>query len=166
VRSYGQYVGDKFRSLPNIIWVLGGDFTPPGDSLWTVDAVAEGIREKDPNHLMTGHPARGHPQPALSEARVAGRKCYLQLRSETLCSAARRLRKAPLRPFVLLESVYENEHESHRTDPPTSILGNAEWSLRQFLGNCPIWHFDGPALQAEDDLEKALVTRAPRTWSD
>jgi Protein of unknown function (DUF4038) len=59
VRSYGRYVGDKFGSLPNIIWVLGGDFTPPDDSLWTVDAVAEGIREKDPNHLMTGHAALG-----------------------------------------------------------------------------------------------------------
>jgi hypothetical protein len=56
------------------------------------------------------------------------------------------LRK-PTRPFVLLESVYEGEHDS----TPEEIRRQAYWSLQggacgQFFGNNPIWHFDGPGL--------------------
>jgi hypothetical protein len=179
VRSYGRYVGDKFRSLPNIIWVLGGDFTPPGDSLWTVDAVAEGIREKDRNHLMTGHPA-----PGPSAAGAFQKRAWLDVNATysyepklyvpLLADYARR----PLRPFVLLESVYENEHES----TPDQIRRQAYWAMLsgacgQFLGNCPIWHFDGPGLfkpkttwkkalgdQGSKDMERLSALLAPRKW--
>jgi hypothetical protein len=30
LRGYGQFVGRRFKDLPNIVWVLGGDFTPSG----------------------------------------------------------------------------------------------------------------------------------------
>jgi len=31
VRAYGRYVGKRFRNDPNLIWVVGGDFTPLPD---------------------------------------------------------------------------------------------------------------------------------------
>src|SRR5262249_53978620 len=52
-----------------------------------------------------------------------------------------------IRPFVLLESVYEGEHDSK----PHEIRRQAYWAMLsgasgQFFGNNPIWHFDGPGL--------------------
>jgi len=61
-RIYGEWIGDRYRDKPNIIWVLGGDRN--GDMANDRDAIAihkamgEGIKTKDPNHLITYHPGR------------------------------------------------------------------------------------------------------------
>jgi hypothetical protein len=53
--AYGQYLGDRYKDLPNIIWMHGNDFqswqSAAHDAL--VQAVARGIRGKDPNHIHT-----------------------------------------------------------------------------------------------------------------
>jgi hypothetical protein len=51
LRAYGQYVAGKFAGLSNIIWVHGGDYTPPNLSL--PNAVAEGILDMLPNSVHT-----------------------------------------------------------------------------------------------------------------
>ena len=55
--------------------------------------------------------------------------------------------RQPVRPFVLVETTYEGEHNS----TPDVIRRQAYWALLsgacgQFFGNNPIWHFDGPGL--------------------
>jgi chitodextrinase len=54
-RTYGQYLGNRYRNFPNIIWCSGNDFqdwnTTTNDAV--VTAVALGIRDKDTNHLQT-----------------------------------------------------------------------------------------------------------------
>ena len=55
--------------------------------------------------------------------------------------------RRPIRPFVLIESTYEGEHNS----TPDQIRRQAYWAMLggacgQFFGNNPIWHFDGPGL--------------------
>ena len=54
-RTYGRFLGDRYRNLPNIIWMSGNDFqtwrTPGDDEV--VRAVVAGIRERDTNHLHT-----------------------------------------------------------------------------------------------------------------
>src|SRR5262249_1827675 len=52
LHDYGRFIGERFRSHPNIIWTIGGDFTPPDADLWTVDAVAAGIREGGAHQVM------------------------------------------------------------------------------------------------------------------
>jgi len=53
--NYGKYLGQRYKSFPNIIWMSGNDYQNWGDA--TVDAsvraVATGIKETDPNHLQT-----------------------------------------------------------------------------------------------------------------
>ncbi|HLO57221.1 MAG TPA: glycoside hydrolase family 140 protein [Bacteroidales bacterium] len=60
--SYGQYLGNRYKDFPNIIWINGGD-RPGGKSadgksdnfpVW--DALGKGIKSVDHNHLMTFHP--------------------------------------------------------------------------------------------------------------
>ena len=56
-------------------------------------------------------------------------------------------RARPIRPFVLIESIYEGEHDSRpeqiRRQAWTAMLSGA---AGQFFGNNPMWHFDGPTL--------------------
>ena len=55
--------------------------------------------------------------------------------------------RRPIRPFVLIEAIYEGEHNSTpdqiRRQAYLTMLGGA---CGQFFGNNPIWHFDGPGL--------------------
>jgi hypothetical protein len=61
-RAYGRYLGERYRSFPNIIWINGGDrsggvnSTGTGSNFPVWDALAMGIKSTDPNHLMTFHP--------------------------------------------------------------------------------------------------------------
>jgi hypothetical protein len=54
-RMYGQYLGNRYKSFTNIIWMSGNDFqtwrTPADDAV--VRAVAQGIKDNDTNHLQT-----------------------------------------------------------------------------------------------------------------
>jgi hypothetical protein len=53
--EYGQFLGNRYKDSPNIIWNLGNDFqnwaTATNDSV--ILAIADGIKSVDTNHLMT-----------------------------------------------------------------------------------------------------------------
>jgi len=53
--AYGQFLGNRFKDIPNIIWMSGNDFQswPDENQNALVRAVAEGIQSTDPNHLHT-----------------------------------------------------------------------------------------------------------------
>jgi hypothetical protein len=149
LRRYGRFVGKRFTDLPNIVWVVGGDFSPPAADLWTVTEVAEGIRREDTRHLMTGHSAPS----ADSIAAAFGSPRWLTVNAvysyeKALFRPIRAAyRRQPTRPFVLLEAVYEGEHGAK----PEDIRRQAYWAVLggacgQFFGNNPLWHFDGPGL--------------------
>jgi hypothetical protein len=54
-RAYGQYLGNRYKNFPNIIWFSGNDFqtwqTANNDAV--VTAVALGIKDMDTNHIHT-----------------------------------------------------------------------------------------------------------------
>ena len=148
LHEYGRFIGKTFKDLPNIVWLLGGDFTPELADRWTVTELAAGIRDEDERHLMSAHAA-----PENAAAAVYGDEKWLSVNTvysyqpslfrPLLSEYARK----PARPFVLIESTYEGEHASK----PEQIRRQAYWSMLsgacgQFFGNNPIWHFDGPGL--------------------
>jgi hypothetical protein len=149
LRAYGRFVGKRFKDLPNLVWVMGGDFTPDQADQWTVAEIAEGIRAEDPERLMAAH---GSPTSG-SAVKAFGSPAWLTVNAVYSYEPAlfrpllAEYHRRPPRPFVLLESVYEGEHDSK----PEQIRRQAYWALLsgacgQFLGNNPIWHFDGPGL--------------------
>ena len=76
--AYGRFIGERFRDLPNIVWVMGGDFAPPEADRWTVTEIAEGIREKDDKHPMTVHcAARRIGRRRIRQSRVAGHQYHI-----------------------------------------------------------------------------------------
>ncbi len=54
-RAYGQYLGNRYKNFPNLIWLSGNDFqnwsTPADDTV--ILAIAQGIKDNDTNHLQT-----------------------------------------------------------------------------------------------------------------
>jgi hypothetical protein len=58
-RTYGQYLGNRYKDKTNIIWINGGDRNPPGkEKVWR--EIAAGLAEGDGgNFLITYHPNGG-----------------------------------------------------------------------------------------------------------
>jgi len=56
--AYGRWIGSRYKDLPNIIWVLGGDRTMTTRKHFEVVCrMARGLKEGDGGrHLMTYHP--------------------------------------------------------------------------------------------------------------
>lgn len=54
--KYGQWIGNRYKNSPNIIWINGGDRDGGGANTPIWDAIGEGIKSVDMNHLMTFHP--------------------------------------------------------------------------------------------------------------
>ncbi|PSJ58642.1 DUF4038 domain-containing protein [Pseudaminobacter soli (ex Li et al. 2025)] len=152
--AYGRFVGKRYAGLDNILWVEGGDYNPPEKDL--VRAVAQGISETDPGALHTAHNA---PETAAldywrGEPWLKVNNVYTY---DPVWKAAtdQYLRGGNL-PFFLIESAYENEHDTYqqrvRMQAYQAVLSGASGHV---FGNNPIWHFDGPGLY-----------QTPVTWKE
>jgi hypothetical protein len=55
VYAYGQYLGNRYKSFPNIVWMAGNDFQSwtNGTDNSLAQSVMQGILSVDSNHLMT-----------------------------------------------------------------------------------------------------------------
>lgn len=152
LEAYGRYIGKRFADLPNIVWMVGGDYAMPPEHRWAAIDLATAIRAGGARQLFTAH---GGQQSAVD---CVGEQPWLNLNNtysyekELFRVLRQDYARTPTRPFVLIESIYENEHNA----PPEQIRRQAYWSLLcgacgQFFGNNPIWHFDGPGLFAVKD---------------
>lgn len=54
--EYGEFLGQRYKSHPNIIWIMGGDRSGGGKNFDIWCSMAEGIKSMDNEHLMTYHP--------------------------------------------------------------------------------------------------------------
>jgi len=158
LRNYGRFVGERFKDLPNIVWMLGGDFAFPTSHRWLGDVLAAGLRDGGARQLMTAHGGQTAAVETFGDGDwIAVDTVYSYLKDLREPLHAARMRR-PQRPFVLIESTYEGEHDA----PPEQIRFQA-WAAMlsgatgQFFGNNPIWHFDGPTLfKYEGSWQQAL----------
>jgi hypothetical protein len=60
-KIYGEFLGNRYKNSPNIIWILGGDRPVESDvQRQIVIEMAKGIKEGDGgNHLISFHPSGG-----------------------------------------------------------------------------------------------------------
>ena len=167
LRSYGEFVGKRFRDLPNIVWMPGGDYALAPSERWAAEQLVRGLRDGGASQPMTAHGGQ------TSAVETFGDQQWLAI--DTVYSYADDLRpflsaayrRQPLRPFVMIESTYEGEHnakpERIRRQAWTSMLSGA---AGQFFGNNPMWHFDGPTLFPHaDDWRQALDSVGARDIS-
>jgi hypothetical protein len=138
LRDYGQFLGERFKDLPNIVWMVGCDYAMPAEHRWAAVELAEAIRKTGAKQLMTAH---GGQQ---SAAETVGEQPWLDINNtysyeaELFRPVRRDYRHKPVRPLVLIESTYENEHDSR----PEQIRRQGYWAMTcgacgQFFGNNP-----------------------------
>ncbi|MFN7997536.1 MAG: glycoside hydrolase family 140 protein [Bryobacteraceae bacterium] len=168
-RTWGRYVGKRYKDFDNIVWLIGGDRNPE-KAREDVDAVARGIKEFDTRHLFSAH---CHPEnSAVDQYRDDG---WLDLNDTYTYNIVHGMlmadynRKPPM-PFTLTESTYEGEHNASAVQ----VRRQAYWAILcgatgQFMGNRPIWLFDLGWQEALNSTGAQDMTRlgelfASRPW--
>lgn len=143
LKSYGRFLGNRYKNFTNILWVHAGDFNPPEKAL--VNAIAEGIREKHSAALHTSH---GDPETSPLDLWSSAR--WLTVNNiytykDVFASGVSQYNRSKM-PFFLIESKYEGEQPGSsphqiRVQAYQALLSGATGHV---FGNNPIWHFDGP----------------------
>jgi len=150
LRQWGLWTAKRYRDFDNIFWVIGGD-RDPGQALPHMAAMANAVREADPRHLVTAHCAPETPTAACFAGQVQldvnATYTYKLVHAKLIADYNRET----VRPFFLIESTYEGEHNS----TPPVIRRQAWWTVLNggfghIMGNRPIWLFD-PGWQAALD---------------
>lgn len=147
VTAYGAFLGGRFKSAPNLVWVIGGDVDPATGVVPKLTDLANGIRSKDTVHLIV---AEGQPQAAAMDT-FAG-LTWMDLNwlyfhtQNVLHEVPANYTRLPFLPPFLGEGWYENEHGISelelREQGYWAVLGGAYLGNAGF-GNNPIWYFNG-----------------------
>jgi hypothetical protein len=149
--SFGQYLGNRYKSFPNVAWMSGNDFVTwkdeRDDSL--LRAVAKGIKSVDPGHLQTVElnyeTSSSFDDPAwVSIIDINSTYTYSPTYMQMLYS----YNQKPVAPTYLVEAHYDQENVGKPADygtPPT-LRREAYWTMLsggtgQFYGNFYTWSF-------------------------
>jgi hypothetical protein len=147
VTAYGEFLGDRYKSFPNVIWAIGGDVDPSTGVVPKLTDLATGIRSKDTVHLIV---AEGQPQFAALDT-FAGTTWmdlnWLYLHTTNVPSgAASNYSRSPWLPPFQGEGWYENDHSltqlQLREQGYWAVLSGAYLGNGGF-GNDPMWYFNG-----------------------
>jgi hypothetical protein len=165
LRQYGEYLGRRYRDYTNILWVHAGDYNPPDKDL--VRAIAEGIREFDPRALHTAHGSRGTAALDYWEGEAWLKVNNVYTDGPDAAAALAQYARPERMPFFLIESRYEIpnrvDERQLRAQAYQALLSGAAGHV---FGNSPIWHFDGPGLEAHrGDWRDALSSRGAVSMS-
>jgi hypothetical protein len=127
--TYGEFLGQRYRDKPNIIWILGGDIDGDKDGTAAVwRAMAGGILSRDTNHLMTFHASFLH-----SSAEWFHNDPWLAF---NLYQSGHFFRDAPY-SFLLATSDY------NRTPPKPTLDGEPRYEDHPVMANPANGYFDG-----------------------
>lgn len=120
-RELGRWLGQRYSKYSNIMWILGGD-NDPGSARDSVRALALGLKEGSPHHLLTYHAASSHSSsdvwpgeewldaPMVYTYFRGFNKAWNKNQPDVYEVAWKEYAKTPARPFFLGESTYEGEH--------------------------------------------------------
>ena len=142
MRAWGRFLGQRYASHDNIIWLIGGDYDPTSVAN-ELREVVFGIREFDTVHLMTAHnrPETQAITPWPNETWIDVNNVYSY--SSTVYAPMKGAYDVnPILPTFLIEAAYENEHSS----TPQQLRAQSHWTalsggFGHVFGNCPIWLF-------------------------
>ena len=153
-RRYGGMVAERFRDLPNIVWMSGGDYYVTArrpdrgtDADHCIDAMLRGIREAGddrPFSVQLKAEKSISTQYPYWDRRVDWNFVYTYY--PTYKGVLDAYRRQPAIPAVLGEANYQGENNQHETPPTTdeTLRRQVLWSLTsgaagEFLGTAD-WH--------------------------
>ncbi|MCP3137603.1 apiosidase-like domain-containing protein [Pyxidicoccus xibeiensis] len=151
LRTYGEFLGARYKDFPNIIWVQGGDYNPPASGKDLVRAIVTGIKSHDANHLHSVHCApytsaltHWSGESWLDVGNIYTYPANSNLPTMVQARALVEYQRASWLPFFLTESFYENEHATTtqvqlRQQAYEALLSGG---MGQVFGSNPIWNFN------------------------
>ncbi len=169
-RQYGRWIGKRYREVPNLIWINGGDSSPRRDKVEDVwRELALGVKESDPNHLMGFHIASGLSTRDLfnSDAWLDFHMLQTWDRPEAAHpSVLRDYRTAPALPVGLGEGAYEDGPQYGFPVTPLVVRKQAWWSYLaggyHIYGHTSVWNFGRFTKEATVPWKEALHSPGAR----
>jgi hypothetical protein len=177
-RAYGQYLGNRYKSFDNLVWMSGNDFqswhTASDDA--AASAVALGIKDVDTRHIHTVeldyNTSSSSDDPTwVPIISLDAAYTYYPTYAQVLKSYNR----ASSFPVFLVEGVYEFESNQQAHQSTTATLRRQEYwtnlsgATGQLYGNHYTWTFtsgwkgmlDSPGAMQMPHVRDLL---APRAW--
>jgi len=147
-RNYGDFVGQRYAAKRNIIWVWGGDYTPPSGSQGEtcMKAIRDGIMAAAPGALASAHwspESTSRDETAFtSSINLVGIYTYQFILDS--CRDARRT--TPSKPTYLIETCYEGETIQGCSGSSAEVRRRQWWGFLgcgagEIVGNFKIWKF-------------------------
>jgi hypothetical protein len=150
LRTFGTYMGNRYKGYANIVWIVGGDVNPALANLGPkIDTFVTALKAADniyPNRLITGH--GGSSTPVMSQQfgswlTLNGIYTWDTTSISSIASSAYAVGK----PFLGTEFNYEND-QLHIS--PTMLRAQSYWAILggacgSLFGNNPIWFFGATA---------------------
>jgi len=146
LKAFGEYLGKRYKSYPNIIWMFGGDLDLtryPALKNKTID-IALGIKRADTVHLMTIENEDPYfaSQDGWQGSTLWDVSYLYHVAKGLAASANSNYARHDFLPMFLGEDSLENETVSdrvERVEAYQAALGGA--TLGFVFGNCVIWPF-------------------------
>lgn len=163
-RIYGKYIGNRYKNMPNIIWILGGDRPVENEIQRKIlTEMAAGLREGDGGaHLISFHPTGGsgssqyfHAEPWLDfNMRQNGHSnSYTERYHATLDE----YNLKPAKPVMDAEPIYEDHPINFKPDEfghsvATDVRRPLYWDLfsgafGHTYGHHSVWQMYAPDKQ-------------------
>lgn len=174
-RAYGQFLGNRYKGITNIVWMSGNDFetffNPTHDAV--VTAVAKGIKDTDANHIHTV--SFVGPSGSLDGTNwvpIISLNASYTYYDPTYAQVLKDYNRANFLPVFHVEGAYEFEGSPVTT---AHIVRRQEyWALLsgaagQLYGNHYTWTFESPwqnFLDSPGALQMAHLNALfePRVW--
>ena len=138
MRAYGKYLAARYKDVPNLVWVEGGD-APPMAAGPEIEALVDGLGT---SHLHTAHSARGasalddydRPWLSINTTYSDCRRLAMNLDADT--------HRARVMPSFFIEGTYENEGAPLGCTIAQAYRAMLSGAAGHVFGNAPIWLFD------------------------
>ena len=146
--AFGRYLGNRYKDVPNIIWMYGNDFQTwmdPGDDAVVV-AVAKGIKDVDPNHIHTtelNYLTSGSLDDTRWEPLIELDGAYTYY--PTYAQVLKEYNRPNFRPVFMEEANYEFEkHNTTDVGTPANLRRQEYWTMLsgatgQLYGSAYTW---------------------------
>ena len=142
--DYGVYLGNRYKTFPNIVWLSGNDFQNYSISAYAnlVLAVMQGIGSGDHNHLQTVELSYNNSSSldsSIFAPSVALNAAYTYY--PTYAEVLHAYNQSPTMPAFMIEANYEFENNTGMDPSTPEVLRNQEyWTMLsgatgQFYGN-------------------------------
>jgi hypothetical protein len=145
--GYGQYLGNRYKDFPNLIWMHGNDFqswrNAADDDL--VQAVARGIRSIDANHIHTvelNYATSGSLEDDSWASLIELNAAYTYF--PTYAQVLTEYNRANFKPVFMVEANYEFEGQLTGDGSTQNLRQQEYWSMLsgaagQLYGSARLW---------------------------